>query len=170
MRYYKGYETDERPFLLFALVADSLEELQDLGLDTDPLVVTEDQLMNDTDPDYISYEYGICHKRIFNGLIEDRPSGEITAQQTALAAATNIIKTSAVSNSLDVETFTYDSREFPMTPSARSVYMALIEHQPASVELITTTGAYTLVQANITTFKEEYYAALYAANSAELAV
>lgn len=170
MRYYKGYETDERPFLLFALVADSLEELQELELDADPLVVTEDQLMILADPGYISYEYGICHKRIFNGLIEDRPIGEITAQQTALNKAVEVQKTKTVSNVLDETTFIFDGKEFPMTPAARSIYTAVIEYAPPVRNLITTTGTYVLTDANLAAFKEAYYTAVFAANDAELGV
>jgi len=168
MRYYRAYETDNRPFLLFELVADSLQELEEIGLDADPLVVTEDQLMNPADPDYISYEYGICHKRIFGGVIADRLTGEITAQQTALNAATQLVKTKEVEAALEVETFTYASRKFPLTPSARSVYTAIVDGNPASTNLITTTGSYTLLQASIPAFKAAYYAALFAVNDTEL--
>lgn len=170
MRYFIAYETDSRPFLLFDLVADSLTELQDLGLEGDPLVVTEDQLMNPADPNYISYEHGICHKRLFNGAIEDRPAGEITAQETALNKAIEVAKTKTVEAELDTSTFTYDAKEFPMTPSARSVYTAVIDDNPVTVDLITTTGTYALKQADIAAFKAKYYEALFNANSSATAV
>ena len=170
MRYFKAYETNNRPFVLFNLVADSLEELEALGMDEDPLVVTEDQLVNPSDPGYISYEYGICHKRIFNGDLEDRPSGDITTQQAALNKATNVQKTQTVNSKLDEEVFSFDSHEFPLTPAARSVYMAVIELAPASRMLISTTGSYIFSSTYLAGFKAAYYAALFATNDSEIAV
>lgn len=170
MKYYLAYETDDRPFLFFSLIADSLEELEDLGLESDPLVVTEDQLLNPADPNYISYEYGICHKRIFGGAIVDRLAGEITAQQTALAKATEVQRTKTVNNALDETTFSFDGKDFPMTPAARAIYTAVIEFAPPTRNLITTTGTYVLTDANLAAFKTAYYTAVFAANDAALAV
>lgn len=170
MRYFKAYETNNRPFVLFNLVADSLEELEALGMDEDPLVVTEDQLVNPADPDYISFEYGICHKRIFNGDLEDRPSGDITGQQAALNKATNVQKTIAVSNELNEEVFNFDGHEFPMTSAARSVYMAVVDSTPTTRLIISTTGSYTLNAADIPSFKAAYYSALFATNDSQIAV
>lgn len=170
MNYYKAYETNNRPFLLFDLVADSMEELIAIGLDADPLVVPEDRLTDPGHPDYISYEYGICHYRIFNGLLELRPAQEITDQQTALSIASEVQKTFAVSSVLDEATFTFDGKEFPLTPSARAVYTAVIDLQPPTRSLITTTGNYTLTAANISMFKTAYYNALFAAQDAKLVI
>lgn len=156
MRYYRAYEINSRPFLLFELVADSIEELQELELDEDPLVVTEDQLINPADPNYISYEHGICHWRIFNGELEERPAGEITAQATALGKATEVLRTKSLDATFEVGTFTYDSRDFPLTSAARAVYDAVFEAAPANRVLISTTGNYTLLEANIGAFKTAY--------------
>lgn len=170
MRYFIAYETDNRPYTLFELVADSLQELQELGLEGNPLIVTEDQLVYPADPNYISFQYGICNKRVFNGEVVDRPAGEITTQQNALAKAVEVQKTKKVSNVLDETTFTFDGREFPMTPAARSIYSAVIEYAPATRNLITTTGTYVLIDADLAAFRTAYYTAIFAANDAELLV
>ncbi|MBK5213351.1 MAG: hypothetical protein JJE55_06800 [Flavobacteriaceae bacterium] len=156
MKYYKAYETDDRPFLLFDLVADTLEELQELGMDTDPLVVTKDQLLLPADPNYISYEYGICHKRIFGGVIADRLAGEITDQQAALAKATEVARSKSLTGIFETETFTYDSHDFPLTEAARSVYNAVFDAPAADCGLVSTTGNYTLLSANIGAFQTAY--------------
>lgn len=160
MKYYLAYETDNRPFLFFDLVADSLEELDDLGLTEAQLalVVTEDQLINPADPNYISYDYGICHKRIFGGEIVDRLAGEITAQQTALEKSTEIIKTKEVKKELELATFSFDGKEFPLGSGATEVYNAIFSTTPANRVIVSTTGNYTLTVANIDDFKEAYYA------------
>lgn len=168
MKYYKAYETDTLPFTMFELIADSFEELQELGLESDPLVVTEAQLLDPLDPDYISSEYGICHSRVFNGALEARPAGEITAQQTAVGKASQFTKTKAVETALDTSTFTYDGKEFPMTPAARSLYTAIIDQKPATQNIITTSGTYELEAANIDTFKAAYYAALFTAQDIKM--
>lgn len=170
MNYYKAYQQDTRPYVLFDLVAESLEDLQAMGMESDPLVVPEDQLLNPANPNYISFQYGICHKRIFNGLLENRPAGEITAQQTANAKAKEVEKTQKVNETLDQSTFTFDGKEFPMTPAARAVYAAVIEFTPPTRNLITTTGTYVLHDSDLVAFKTAYYTAVFAANDAELAV
>ncbi|QAA81427.1 hypothetical protein EI546_06640 [Aequorivita sp. H23M31] len=168
MKYYIAYETDYRPFVLFNLVADSLEDLQELGLENSPLVVTEDQLTDPADPGYISYQYGICHQRVFNGNLEARPASEITKQQADLAKALEYQKTRRVGNVLDEGTFVFDGKEFPLTPAARAVYAAVIEATPPSTSLITTTGTYALADTKIDAFKAAYYAALFTVNNAEM--
>lgn len=170
MNYYKGYETNTRPFVLFELVAESFEELKALGLDNDPLVVTENQLMYAADPNFISYQFGICHKRIFNGILEDRPPAEISARQISLSKSLEIQKTKKVSSVFEQNTFSFDGKEFPMTNAARSIYTAVIDSKPATRKLITTTGSYILNQAQLEDFKEAYYNAVFAANDAELLV
>lgn len=156
MKYYKGYETDDRPFLLFDYIAESLEELQALGLEADPLVVTEDQLLNPADPGYISFESGICHKRIFGGAIVDRLAGDITAQETALAKATEVARMKSLTSVFETDTFTYDVRDFPLNEAARSVYNAVFDATAADRVLVSTTGNYTLLSANISAFKTVY--------------
>lgn len=165
MKYYKAYETNERPFTLFDLVAESLEDLQAFGLEGDPLVVTEDQLFDDQDPDYISFEFGICHKRIFNGEIEDRPSGEITAQEANLNKSVAVTQTRKIGDSLDVRNFTYAGREFPLTAAARDVYKAVFDSPPADATLITTTGSYVLPSGDIAAFKTAYNTKILSVNS-----
>lgn len=168
MRYYRAYETNGLPKLLFELVADTLDELQELGLEGDALVVTEDQLLNPADPEYIKFDYGICHSHIFNGKIEPRPAGEISAQQTAAAKAAEVTKTKSIEESFDTSVFTYDGHEFPMTPAARSLYMAIFDDTPLSQNIVSTTGAYALIQADIDKFKAAYYAAIYQISDAKI--
>lgn len=152
MRYYKAREISMLPKIVFDLVANSFSELEELNLDTDPLVVTEDQLVNDTDPNYISYEFGICHLQVTNGEFEPREAGEITAAEATALAGINTHKTNQMTNALSITTFTYDGEQFPLTPGAIAIYNAVITANPVSFKLYTTTGDYTLLQTNIGAF------------------
>ncbi len=153
MRYFKAREIATLPKIVFDLVASSLEELEQKGLDTDPLVVTEEQLVNDGDPNFISYEYGICHLDIVNGEFAERDSGEIATAQAAATAGINTHKTAQITAALSNTSFSYDGHEFPLTPGARAIYDAVIATEPVSFKLYTLTGDYTLLQANIGAFK-----------------
>lgn len=152
MNYYKAREQDEIPKLVFDLVATSEEELEALGLDADPLVVTEDQLINDTDPNYISFDFGICHLRIHNGELEPRPGGEIDAAEDALEAVGNSISARLVGDELDSETFVYDDHTFPLHAAARTIYQAIIAKATGNYYLYAMEGKYALLTANISAF------------------
>jgi hypothetical protein len=164
MKYYRAQQQDTRPYLVFKLVAESLEDLVILDLDNDELVVEETLLTDDTDPDYISYEFGICHKRVFEGKIVDRLGADIAAQSVSLNISTEVLKTKNLEAALNLDTFLYDGRDFPLTSAARSVYTALFDQLPTSQGLITTTGTYTMLAANVPGFKSAYFTSIFASN------
>lgn len=152
MNYYKAREQDELPKIVFDLVATSHEELIAVGLADDPLVVNEEQLIDDEHEDYISYEYGICHLRIHNGELEPRPGGEIDAAESAFNAAKSSQSAKNVGEELEAETFTYDSHTFPLHASARAVYQAIISKGSGNYNIYSLEGKYALISSNITAF------------------
>ena len=166
MNYYRAYETEELPKLLFQFVADSIDQLEAMGMTDDPLVVAEDRLLDPEHSEFISYEYGICHQRIFNGQLADRPTGEITAQQAVTAKASEVSKTTTLEQLMDASTFDFDGKEFPLTPAARSVYEAVIAAEPGSVDIISTTGTYSLANIDLSAFSDSYYARILQLNEA----
>lgn len=168
MNYYKARSQDELPKLLFDLVASSAEELETLGLTDDPLVVTEDQLINPEDPGYISYEYGICHLRIENNALVARLASDITEAQTKLTAALSVQKTRDIEKQLEYENFTYDDHQFPTTPGAVLVYQAIFESEPANHVIAAADGNYNLNSESILAFKSAFYSRLIAINSAKI--
>tara|TARA_R100001369_G_scaffold72251_5_gene100253 strand:- start:5566 stop:6090 length:525 start_codon:yes stop_codon:yes gene_type:complete len=163
MNYYEAYAQTALPKVLFKLIATNDEELAayqtEMGGNYKPnLVVAETRLIDDQDPDYIDYEYGICHFRIneVDNLVE-RSAGEISTQQSQLARETEINKTNDLEVTFAGETFDYDSHEFPLTVAAREVYRIVIE-DGATTNIQSTTGSYPLQDSDIADFKTAYHA------------
>lgn len=157
MNYYKAKEQDELPKLTFELVATSAERLADLGLDTDPLVVDEDRLLNLANPNYISYEYGICHVRVQDNELVPTLAGDITAAEQALDKANLVVKTRDTASKFKERTFDFDGHNFPLNEGALPVYQAIIDREPSSKKIIALEGEYTLTLANIPNFKAALY-------------
>lgn len=167
MNYYKAITIDTLPKLIFELVATSVEQLEALGLDEDGTIVPETWLTDDEDENFISYEFGICHKRTVDGEIVDRPIGEIDDAQDALTAALSVLKTREIASEINYESFTYDGKVFPMTPGATIIYQAIFD-RPADDHLIAAAdGTYTLAAANIDAFKAEFYDRIIELNNAK---
>lgn len=127
MNYYKAQEQDTAPFLTFEQVANSLAQLQSLGLEKDPLIVEEDRLTNPLNPDFISYEFGICHKRIVNGLLEDVLPADIADASKQQSEALNVQKTKEAGKRFDSQTFEYARNHYPLNLAAICIYKAIIQ-------------------------------------------
>lgn len=69
MIYFKAKELQDKPFIQWESVALSLKELQDLGLDDDPLIVSESDI-----PDFI---FGVCPYKIVEGQLVERTAQEM---------------------------------------------------------------------------------------------
>ena len=169
MRYYKATEQVDLPYITFNLVADDAEHLTELGLDADTLVVTEDQLFNDQDPNYISFEFGICHKKISSGgALIDRPGTEIDAQESETLRLQKIAKTEELEVAINTSLFVFDGEEFPLTPSSREVYKIVLDSPAGDIDIQSVDGVYTLTDANRATFKTAYYDKLLALKEGKL--
>lgn len=125
--YYLAKEQDSAPFVTFEHVANSIEELEKLGLNGDPLVVTEARLFDPNDPNHISFEFGVCHKRIVNGQLQPAIASAISEAESNLTKSLNIERAKAVGIKLDARTFRYGANDFPLNPSAITVYQAVIK-------------------------------------------
>ncbi|MCH4829436.1 MULTISPECIES: hypothetical protein [Flavobacterium] len=69
MMYFKAQELENKPFIQWESVAFSLKELQDLGLEGDPLVMTEKDIPN--------FMFGVCPLKIENGQLVERTFQEM---------------------------------------------------------------------------------------------
>lgn len=156
MNYYKAKEQDTLPMITWELVATSIEELEALGLDDDPLVVEEPRLLDDEDPDFISYEFGICHVRVQDNELVATLSGDIDDAETAYIAGFNANKAKKTLDDMDAETFTYDSKTFPMNAGAVRGYQSIFDAPPANRDVISLEGVYALASGNIGAFKTAY--------------
>jgi len=161
MSYYRAREQATLPYLLFDWIAETDEDLQD-WLDAnnsgaaDPLVIEISDSVNELP----SYQYGICHSKVFNNAIIARDQVDIDTQKLVADADTEISKTDEVEQKIASDTFTYDAKEFPLGSAYRSIYEAIFNSAAADHILTTTTGNYTLVAANITAFKDAFYATI----------
>ena len=156
MKLYKARTITQMPLVQFDLVHDSQDGTVPDNWSNDPLVVTHDQLTDPLDPNYISFEFGICHKQITAGQLQNRPQGEIDAQETLVEEAQAAGVGTAFELELNASFITYDGHKFPMTPGSRERYRAIFELNSGDHTLVTTTSDYTLLASNISAFKTAY--------------
>lgn len=158
MNYYKAREQDTPPYVLFDLVATSEEELARLKLADNNLVVPEDRLTDPEHPQYIDYEFGVCHLRVQNQELVAAPVEDIELAQTKLIEAERVAATKQAGALMEAETFVYDTMEFPMTPGATKLYEAIFATAPESFTLVSTnSGMVTLKATDIEGIKTAYY-------------
>ncbi|AMO19404.1 hypothetical protein [Flavobacterium columnare] len=69
MMYFKAQELENKPFIQWESVAFSFKELKDLGLQGDPLIMSEDNIPN--------FMFGVCPLKIENGQLVERSSQEL---------------------------------------------------------------------------------------------
>lgn len=158
MSHYRAREQEQLPYLLFDWIADTDEDLQEWldennGGAADPLVIEISDAVNELP----SYEFGICHSKVFNNAIVARDQVDIDTQETLFLADKEISKTDEVEQKIAASTFTYDTKEFPLGTSFRSLYEAIFNAPAANHNLTTTTGPYTLNSADIGALKTAYY-------------
>lgn len=152
MNFYRAKEQDTAPFLTFEQVAGSLAELQEIGLENDPLVVDEDRLTDPTNLEFISFDHGICHKRIVNGVLEDTLPGDISAAKDNLTKALNVELTKSAAAKFESRTFGFGGKSYPMNAAAMRIYAAVIQ-KGADAQVMSTTGVVTLKVADLAAFE-----------------
>lgn len=170
MNYLKAREISELPFLVFDLVATSEDEafslgyIDGLGAIIDPLVIEENWLIDDLDPDYISYEFGICHKKVVatpSVAIVDRDIAEINDAEDDNIIAINVEPANELEEKLRHQTFPFDSKVFPLTLGARSSYNTITLAAAGNLTIKATDGDYVLTDANRVAFLEAYSSAVF---------
>ncbi len=175
--YYKGFTQATLPFVVFTKVAEDIEELKRLGFADendniiDGAVVTETQLTDDEDPNYVSFQFGICHKTINgSGNLIDRSQTEIDNQEASINKQLEAAKLAKVDKELDKGFFAYDSKEFPLNSGSRAVYEAVLNGTTGDQIIIASDGNYTLLDANREAFKGAYYDAIVAVKNNEVSI
>jgi len=164
MNYYIAEAQDTLPFVTFSQVAGSLSELEEKGLADSPLIVSEEQLTDSNHPDYISFEYGICHVRIFNGELVPALPGDIAAAQANLSKALNVQKTRAVGVKMETRTFSFGGNAYPLNNAAIAVYSAAIK-KGADITLIATAGPTLIASGDLPSFETAMIDAIIAVNN-----
>lgn len=81
MVYFKAIELKEKPFIQWDSVAFSLQELQDLKLEDDPLVLAEDKIP--------TFQFGVCPLKIEDGQLVKRTLEEMDKYAKEYAEISN---------------------------------------------------------------------------------
>jgi len=152
MNYYKGYQQATAPFVLFNLVAESIEELQALELENDPLIKDEDN--------FPSYEGDICHLAIQNGVFIPRSQTQIDEYIASTAQKKTVAINAAKSANVQQSTFTFGGKEYLMDEASQKRYEAIFAGAPANHQIQTQNSVETLNSGDIDNFKTAYYAAV----------
>ena len=151
MRYFKAVEIEQKPFIFWNGVANDIAELAELELFEDPLILPEDSI-----PKLI---YGVCPLKIVAGELVARTTIEMNEYQSQWEVSQFLLEQSALQTAINNGTFTYDSLTFPMDERSRVFYQAFDRARGiGDVKCMTTDGAlYTLSNANIDAFLDEYF-------------
>lgn len=156
MRYFKAFETAEKPLIIWNLWANSLEKLIEMGEDDNPLILPEDEV-----PATI---YGVCPFKIVDGELVERTSGEMSAFATEYETNENLTEQLSLLNGINTGTFNFDFQIFPMDERSRLLYDALKNTAsaiPDTMIMNHEAKPYELTNANKAAFLEAYYAKLF---------
>lgn len=154
MIYFKAKEIENKPFIQWESVAFSLEELQNLGLENDPLIKSEDEI-----PDFI---YGICPLKIVDGALVLRSETELNDFETSYLLGQNINTSKSKLFDLNSNYFEFDGKVFPMYEAARLHYAAIDKIRGNHKVLTFSGGQYSLIDSgnNINDFMSAYFSKL----------
>ncbi|MBS1535301.1 MAG: hypothetical protein JST78_09505 [Bacteroidetes bacterium] len=152
MRYLKAVEISEKPFIQWHGWAKSLQELQALGEEDNPLILAENLVPE--------YQFGVCPLKIVGGVLVERSTGEMAEFEAEyLAEQTQIVEQNKI-NDINSATFVYASKQFPMHEAARLRYFAigLYTGSTGDVDFLATDGTIvTVTNSNKTLFLYEFY-------------
>jgi hypothetical protein len=148
MRYYKAEPVNNKPFIYWHLWANSIEELQALGYEDDPLIIAEADM-----PDY---QFGVCPMKIVDGQLVNRTAQEMEDFESEFIASSGFRTYGAKIADVNKALFVYDGKSFPMHDAARLFY-GCIQRTAANYKVQHSTGIVDVFQADIPAFLDAYY-------------
>ena len=150
MRYFIARPLDARPFMYWQSIAESIEELAEVGEYTNPLVVAED-----LKPPFI---FGVCPLKIVGGELVDRDAAEMAIHEADFNTRTLIETITPKIADINKSTFVYDGVVFPMDEVSRLHYLAIGNLPIVDTTCLTSAGvAYELADTTVLLFLAEYY-------------
>ena len=151
MRYFKAFELERKPFIQFDKWADSLEKLQAMGEEDNPLIIAEADI-----PDFV---FGVHPFKIEAGEIVERTTLEMEAFEAEWNLQNVKNENSKKLREINTGSFTYDSIDFPMDEVSRLFYLSLQNNTiVGDVKCMTIAGElYNLANANVGDFLTEFY-------------
>lgn len=154
MRYYKAVAIEVPPLIQWDCWANSLEELQSLGLENDPLIVPEENIP--------STQYGVSIWKINteSGQLEQRTENELEEYRVAYEQQQLLRRFKGKADALESRTFMFQDRSFYMGETFRLLYNSIEIYPQEFQQIITPTGIYNLPQEQMGSFIQTYRSAL----------
>lgn len=153
MNYLKAISLDNKPFVQWDLYATSHEELVALGLDTDPLIMPENEVPQ--------YQFGVCPLKIVGGALEERSEAEMDAFEAEYNIEQIQAGYASKINALATETFAYGGFTFPMHETARLYYECMRYAPGSNYKVLDVDGEQqTVLTLNVAAFIDAYYVKL----------
>lgn len=153
MIYFKALELDNKPFVQWNSVAHSLKELQDLGMENDPLVLPENEVP--------AFEFGVCPLKVFEGQLVSRRQEEMDMFEQEFLQNQKLKEQGNSINAINEGTFEYNTEVFPLNETARLRYSLIKALNPKSLTVITSKGkSYILDTSEFDAFLTAYYSEL----------
>lgn len=148
MKYYKAIPQEEKPFVLWLLVAENEAELIEKGLSEDPLVLPEDKK-----PAYVN---GVSPITVKGNELQQASAEDIRLYGIEYDNEQRVLKQSSKSLLLEKSVFDYKDNQFPMNEIARLHY-SIIARNPKNYKVLHVGGIYDLQQQDVTEFISAYY-------------
>lgn len=148
MRYLKAIALAGKPYIQWDLWANTFEELEALGESSNPLIIAEDQV-----PDFI---YGVSPWVVEGDELVERTPAEMENFEAEYTEGVNQSNYRERNSILDVATFEFNSRDFPMHQTAR-LYYDCIDRSPGNYKVMSINGITDVFEADLAGFFIAYY-------------
>ncbi|HUH26316.1 MAG TPA: hypothetical protein VLY87_06790, partial [Flavobacterium sp.] len=150
MRYFKAFEIAVKPLIQWDCFANSEAEYMELGLNTDHLVIREEDIPEN--------QYGVCPLKIVDGQLFNRAPSEMESYESEYNStqAANMYKSQITT--INNNTFNHQEQVFFMDEVTRIAIEAVSSsQQELTLRVRTQSGYYTLNNGNIIGVKQAYH-------------
>jgi hypothetical protein len=151
MKYYEGIQLIKYPWIQWQEVAEfeTTEAFEASDWADNPLVKAKSDIVQ---------VFGAYAYRIVDGEFVDRTEAELAEQESEYVIKNALLSDRNRLQSINDNSFTYDSNEFPMDEVSRLFYETMAKLEPISSKIRTMENTeYALEAANIPAFINEYY-------------
>lgn len=133
MRYYKAFEIPVKPYIQWDCFANTDEEYMEFGLNTDHLVVAEQNIPQN--------QYGVCPWKIDDkGSLIARSPVEMEQYRLEYEREMQTTEFKSIIEEVNKSTFSFRGQTCFMNESARMIYDLLAKSSVDSFELVTQEG------------------------------
>lgn len=148
MRYFKAIPQEDKPYVLWQLVADNEAELLQLGLNEDPLILPED-----LKPAYVN---GVSPVIVKDNELVNLSAEQLRVYGVEYDTFQRVLIQSDKSNVIGNSSFEFKGMQFPMNETARLHY-SVIARKAKNYKVLQLQGIYDLSSQDIPDFIDAYY-------------